>query len=83
MWRYLLSRVGFGVLVLFVLSIFVFALFYIAPGDPARVLAGDKATEEALAQIRANLGLDQPIYVQYWTFITNLLQGNLCFSFFC
>ncbi|MGO4102943.1 ABC transporter permease [Leifsonia sp. YAF41] len=81
MWRYLLSRVGFGVLVLFVLSIFVFALFYIAPGDPARVLAGDKATEEALAQIRANLGLDQPIYVQYWTFITNLLQGNLGFSY--
>ncbi|WP_111719492.1 ABC transporter permease [Homoserinimonas sp. OAct 916] len=81
MARFLLSRVGFGLLVLFLLSLFVFLLFFIAPGDPARVIAGDKATVEVLAQIRAKLGLDEPIYVQYWLFISNVFQGDLGFSY--
>ncbi len=81
LWRYLLKRVGFAVLVLFVLSLFVFALFYIAPGDPARAIAGDKATAEVLAQIRENLGLNEPIYVQYGVFMSNLLQGDLGYSY--
>ena len=81
LWRYLLKRVGFALLVLFVLSLFVFALFYIAPGDPARAIAGDKATAEVLAQIRENLGLNEPIYVQYGVFISNLLQGDLGYSY--
>ncbi|HET6672652.1 MAG TPA: ABC transporter permease [Agromyces sp.] len=80
-WMYLLKRLGFAVLVLFVLSLFVFALFYIAPGDPARAIAGDKATAEVLAQIRQNLGLDEPITVQYGRFISNLLHGDLGFSY--
>jgi len=79
--RFLGSRIAFGVLVLFVLSIFVFVLFYIAPGDPARVIAGDKATEALLVQIRENLGLNRPMYEQYWIFITNLLQGDLGYSY--
>lgn len=81
LWRYLLKRVGFALLVLFVLSLFVFALFYIAPGDPARAIAGDKATAEVLAQIRENLGLNEPIYVQYGVFMSNLLQGDLGYSY--
>ncbi|KQW08098.1 ABC transporter permease [Leifsonia sp. Root4] len=81
LWRYLLKRVGFAILVLFVLSLFVFALFYIAPGDPARAIAGDKATAEVLAQIRENLGLNEPIYVQYGVFMSNLLQGDLGYSY--
>ena len=80
-WRFLLKRVGFAVLVLFVLSLFIFALFYLAPGDPARAIAGDKATPEVLEQIRRNLGLNEPIYVQYGTFMGNLLQGDLGFSY--
>ncbi|AFR31367.1 ABC transporter permease [Arthrobacter sp. Rue61a] len=81
MLSFLAKRLGFGLLVLVSLSIFVFVLFYVAPGDPARVIAGDKATPEMLAQIRANLGLDQPIYVQYLNFIGQLLQGDLGFSY--
>lgn len=81
MMNFLLRRIGFGLVVLFVLSLFVFVLFYIAPGDPARSIAGDKATEAVLAQIRHNLGLDQPIYVQYWVFVSHLLQGDLGFSY--
>ncbi len=81
MTRIVLSRVGFGVVVLLVLSMFVFLLFFVAPGDPARTIAGDQATETLLRQIRASLGLDQPIYVQYATFLGNALHGDLGYSY--
>lgn len=81
MIRYLLSRVGFGLLVLFLLSVFVFVLFYVTPSDPARIIAGDKATEELMAQIRVNLGLDKPIWEQYLHFLGGLLQGDLGYSY--
>lgn len=81
MIRFLLSRIGFGLLVLFLLSVFIFVLFYVTPSDPARIIAGDKATEALMAQIRANLGLDKPIWEQYLIFIGNLLQGDLGFSY--
>ena len=54
MIRFLAGRVMFGGLVLFALSVFVFFLFFIAPGDPARMIAGDKATEKQLIQIRSH-----------------------------
>lgn len=81
MIRYFLSRLGFGVLVLFLLSVFVFLLFYVSPSDPARIIAGDKATEALMAQIRVNLGLDKPMIQQYFMFLGNLLQGDLGFSY--
>ncbi|WP_319520681.1 ABC transporter permease [uncultured Martelella sp.] len=81
MSRYLAQRIGFAVLILFSLSIFVFVLFFVAPGDPARMIAGDKATETQLEQIRSNLGLDQPIYVQYGRFIAKAATGDLGFSY--
>lgn len=81
MIRYFLSRVGFGALVLFLLSVFVFVLFYVSPSDPARIIAGDKATEALMAQIRVNLGLDKPMIQQYFMFLGNLLQGDLGFSY--
>ena len=81
MTTFLLRRLGFGILVLFVLSIFVFTLFFVAPGDPARVIAGDKATPELLAQIRTTLGLDQPVYIQYAEFLKRIGEGNLGFSY--
>lgn len=81
MIRLLVDRIAFGVLVLFTLSAFVFFLFFVAPGDPARMVAGDKATETQLVQIRTNLGLDRPIYVQYASFLGKALQGDLGFSY--
>ncbi|WP_182049899.1 ABC transporter permease [Changpingibacter yushuensis] len=81
MKKYIASRFGYAVLVLFVLSILVFLLFYVAPGDPARLIAGEKATAETLAQVRSNLGLDEPLYKQYWLFLSNALQGDLGFSY--
>lgn len=81
MIRYILSRLAFGALVLFLLSIFVFILFYVSPSDPARIIAGDKATEALMEQIRVNLGLDKPMIQQYFMFLGNLLQGDLGFSY--
>ncbi len=81
MIRFLLSRIGFGLLVLFLLSVFVFVLFYVTPSDPARIIAGDKATEALMAQIRQNLGLDKPMWEQYLIFIGNLLRGDLGYSY--
>lgn len=81
MTRFVLSRIAFGILVLFLLSVFVFFLFYVTPSDPAGIIAGDKATEALMAQIRARLGLDQPIYMQYLRFVGNLLHGDLGFSY--
>ncbi len=81
MTRNILGRIGFGMIVLLVLSMFVFLLFFVAPGDPARVIAGDQATAQLLAEIRKQLGLDQPIYVQYGKFLLNALHGNLGYSY--
>ncbi len=81
MIRFLAGRVGFGALILLVLSAFVFFLFFVAPGDPARMVAGDKATETQLVQIRANLGLDRPIHQQYFGFLAKAATGDLGFSY--
>ena len=81
MIRYFFSRLGFGALVLFVLSIFVFVLFFISPSDPARIIAGSKATEALMAQIRIRLGLDKSIPEQYYIFLSNLLHGDLGYSY--
>jgi peptide/nickel transport system permease protein len=81
MIRFLLGRIGFGMLVLLSLSVFVFGLFFVAPGDPARMVAGDKATETQLIQIRQNLGLERPIYEQYLSFLGKAVQGDLGFSY--
>jgi peptide/nickel transport system permease protein len=63
--------------VLFGISIVTFVLVQLIPGDPARILLGPKATEEAIAAVRERFGLDEPLIVQYGHFIANLLQGNM------
>lgn len=54
----------------------VFLVLQAIPGDPARLAAGPDASEEDVAQIRANLGLDEPVYVQYAVYVRNLLKGD-------
>ncbi|MBE2275976.1 MAG: ABC transporter permease [Rhodobacteraceae bacterium] len=81
MTRFILQRLAFGAVVLLVLSSFVFFLFFVAPGDPARMIAGDKATEAQLQQIRTNLGVDRPMIEQYATFIGRAVQGDLGYSY--
>lgn len=81
MIRYIATRVVFGAVVLLALSTFVFFLFFVAPGDPARLVAGTKATETQLEQIRSNLGLDRPIHEQYFSFLSRAAHGDLGFSY--
>jgi peptide/nickel transport system permease protein len=57
-------------------SIFVFVGMHVIPGDVATLLLGDKATPESLARLRHELGLDQPIYVQYFRFASDALRGD-------
>jgi peptide/nickel transport system permease protein len=74
MGRYLVRRTLFMVLVLFIISIFTFLIFMkLPPGDPARRLAGKVTNEQILAQIRENLGLDQPLWEQYGRFAKGLI----------
>jgi peptide/nickel transport system permease protein len=82
MVRFLARRILLGALVLFLVVTLVFALFYVYPSDVARNLAGRQATPETIALIEARLGLDQPIYVQYWRYLTDLLHGNLGYDYY-
>lgn len=78
MGRYV-SRQLASIIPTILLSIVInFLLLHAAPGDPARVMAGrDNPTEAQIAAIRADLGLDQPLPVQFWRYVQQLAQGNL------
>ncbi len=65
-----------------VVSLIVFMLLHLTPGDPAAVMAGDQATVQDIESIRKQLGLDRPIYEQFFIWIGNLVQGNLGTSLF-
>jgi peptide/nickel transport system permease protein len=69
------------VLLLLGISFLVFMSMHLAPGDPAAIIAGPTATKADLAAIRANLGLNDPILVQYWRYLVGVLHGNLGYSF--
>ncbi|MDO9380265.1 MAG: ABC transporter permease [Nocardioidaceae bacterium] len=77
MGRYLLNRLWQAALTMFLSSVVVFWGVRALPGDPALALAGEEADPERLAQVRADLGLDQPVLVQYWRFVTDTLSGDL------
>ena len=65
-----------------VVAFFVFSLLYLTPGDPAAVIAGDAATSDDIARIRAGLGLDEPFLVRFASWVWALLHGNLGVSIF-
>lgn len=76
MGRYLLVRCIESLVTLVVISMVVFVLAR-ASGDPVTLLISDKATAQDMALLKQQLGLDQPVPVQYWVFITNAVTGNL------
>jgi peptide/nickel transport system permease protein len=79
--RYVLHRLLGAVAVLFVVSIVVFSLLRLAPGDPASVLAGPDATPDVVAAIRHELGLDRSPVLQYFAWLGDLFTGNLGMSY--
>ena len=74
---FVVRRVLLGVLVLFLVSLVVFAATQALPGDPALAILGRSATPQSLAALRRQLHLDQPVVSQYWSWIVGLLHGNL------
>lgn len=78
--RYLVKRLPHMVLVLFGISLLIFFLARVMPGDPARLALGPEATQEQVQALRHRLGLDQPLYTQYYVFVKGLLKGELGMS---
>jgi peptide/nickel transport system permease protein len=82
MWLFILKRIIATVPVMLVVALVVFFMLRLAPGDPAVIIAGDYATPEQIEKIRAHLGLDRPIAVQFGLWLWGLLRGDLGISIF-
>jgi ABC-type dipeptide/oligopeptide/nickel transport system permease component len=77
MLRYLVRRLLLTIPVLLGVATLVFALIHFIPGDPAQVMLGEAASPEDVAQLRARLGLDRPLLVQYGSFLGGVVHGDL------
>jgi peptide/nickel transport system permease protein len=77
MLAYILRRIFIMIPTLLGVSVIVFFMLHLTPGDPAELLMGERASEEALHDIREHLGLNKPVYVQYGMFLKQLLKGDL------
>src|ERR1700740_2088744 len=77
MLGYLLRALRAPIPVMGVVALFVFLLLRITPGDPAAILAGDNATPQQLERIRTSLGLNEPLYIQFFRWLNQLLHGDL------
>lgn len=77
MIRYIVRRLLGAIPVLFGLSVVLFAFVHLLPGDPCSAILGQHRTEAACARLRADLGLDDPLYVQYLSYLGGLLRGDL------
>ncbi len=78
MTKYIMQRIVIAIPLILTVVTIVFLMLRIGlPGDPAQIMAGDRATPELIEQVRKNLGLDRPIYEQYFIFLGNAMQGDL------
>lgn len=82
MQKYVLKRLLTLIPVLFVVSIVIFLLIHLVPGDPAAAMLGDKATADQIAALRHTLGLDRPLLLQYVTWVRDIFRGDLGTSLF-
>ena len=82
MTKYIVRRLFQAVIALFVLSMLLFAWLRSLPGGPVSALLGERSTPEDRAALEAALGLDQPLHIQYWRFLTRALRGEFGTSTF-
>jgi peptide/nickel transport system permease protein len=82
MLGYAIRRLLTAVPVMGVVALIVFSLLYLTPGDPAQVLAGDTATPEQIEKIRSSLGLDQPPWLRFGSWLWQMVRGDLGASIF-
>ncbi len=81
MFYYILRRIIQLIPVIIGVTLILFLLLYIIPEDPARLILQKGATPEALENLRVKLGIDKPVYVQYWRYMKNLFSGDLGTSY--
>ncbi|TDX46463.1 ABC transporter permease [Orenia marismortui] len=77
MFAYLIKRLLWLIPLLLFLSIFIFFIMKLAPGDPALILAGEQASDETIQQIKVKYALDKPFYIQYFRIMKSFFQGEL------
>ncbi|MFF0829154.1 nickel ABC transporter permease [Brevibacillus sp. NPDC003359] len=77
MKQYIVKRLLSGIIVLFGLSVFTFLLIHLIPGDPVRIMLGQRATVEQIATLREELGLNKPLVAQYFDYASGVLKGDL------
>ncbi len=77
MTRYLIQRLIMMIPVLLLVTVLIFSLIHLTPGDPALMMLGQEASPEALEALRARMGLDRPLVVQYFSWLKNVLKGDL------
>ena len=82
MITYVVRRIAATIPVMALVALFVFSLLYIAPGDPAAVIAGDQASPADIERIRQSLGLDRPFLIRFGGWVWQLLNGDLGTSIF-
>lgn len=76
MLNYVLKRLLGLIPTLLIVAVLVFLFVHLLPGDPARLIAGPEADAQVISLVRQQLGLDQPLHVQFWRYITHVLQGD-------
>jgi peptide/nickel transport system permease protein len=79
-WHVIVRRIFSMIPLLIAMSMVVFLAMHLAPGDPAEIMGGPTASPEDIQNIRTKLGLDDPLYIQYWRYFKGVLQGDLGFS---
>jgi len=79
---YILKRIWTLIPVLFIVSIVVFSIIHLTPGDPAAVMLGDQASDEEIQKVREQLGLNEPIVSQYIHWFTSIFKGDFGYSYF-
>lgn len=82
MRRLIIRRLSLGIPLLLVVSLFTFVLVSLSPGDPAITIVGVGATASRIAAVRRQLGLNEPLWTQYWHWLDSALHGNLGVSLF-
>ena len=82
MIRFLVRRALRGLLVIWLITLVVFGMFFVAPSNVAQTLGGRQATPETIALINQRLGLDRPIWQQYLSFLGNALRGDLGYDYY-
>src|SRR5690606_33829353 len=80
MVNYVIKRLLGLIPTLFIVMVLVFLFVHLLPGDPARLIAGPEADAEVIALVRQQLGLDQPLWYQFWHYISHVVQGDFGIS---